>query len=169
MDTEETLTPQLRAEIESLLRSSPEGLEHGQVFLLSKKGLSIKQIAAERRSGSPEIRKWIRSLESLFAGKTPTSPTAAMTNSYVYRYFLWCGPSPELLRYAHARLRDLQSVNPKVSMEPMRPRDHKYATSQPSTRGRVTGAVRQGSFSVPDVDRSCPDCGLRHVGECPWG
>ena len=71
--------------------------------------------------------------------------------------------------YAHARLRDLKNINPKVSMEPMRPRDHKYATSRCATLGRVTGAVRQGSFSVPEMERSCLDCGLRHVGECLWG
>jgi hypothetical protein len=149
------LTPEIREEIERLLRAGGDGLSHGAVFCLREQGLSVEEIPAKRKVSFAETKKWIESVDHLLGGTIPASGPKAERNSYAYRYLLWCSPSEGLLRYAKARPRDLQEVNPKISFEPMPPRGHQYGKGQ-------------GSCQEEQVSESCRDCGLVHVGECPW-
>jgi len=146
------MDPELRAEVEGFLRAGGDGLSHGAVFCLREQGLTIEEIAGKRRVSVAETKKWDRSLDHLFSGTLPANASDAMTNSYVYRYLLWCSPEDDLLRYARARLRDLRAMNSAVSFEPMAPRSHQY--------GR--GSSRRAAV----IKDSCPDCGTMHPGEC---
>ena len=148
------LTAEMREEIKLLLRAGGDGLSTGAVFCLREQGFSTEEIAAKRDVTVAETKKWLACVDHLLAGTMP-SKSLAEKNSYGYRYLLWCKLEPNLLSYARTRLRDLQRLDPKVKMDPMPPRDHQYG------KGR-TGSREQPSGS------SCPDCGLVHVGECPW-
>jgi len=121
------LTSEMRSEIERLLRAAGDGLSHGAVFCLRAQGLRTDEIAANRGVSVSETQRWLGSLDHLWSGTIPTGATAAMTNSYVYRYLLYCAPSASLLSYAKARLRELRAINPNVSMDPMPPRSHQHA------------------------------------------
>lgn len=147
------LTSEMRAEIERLLRAGGDGLSTGAVFHLREKGLSVEEIAAKRNVTVEEVKKWLACADHLLAGTLPPR-SLAEKNSYGYRYLLWCNPEPNLLSYVTARLRDLQALDPKVKSDPMPPRDRQYGKGEPSAR--------------PEPTTVCSDCGLAHVGECPW-
>ncbi len=154
MEPGSELTPEMRYEIERLLRAGGDGLSHGAVFCLRAQGLRTDEIAARRGVSVPETKRWLASLDHLLSGTIPTGATAAMTNSYAYRYVLYCAPSERLLSYAKARLRDLRAINPNVSMEPMPPRSHQHAKGQARPDRE------------PTREKVCSDCGLMHAGEC---
>ena len=154
-ESENALTPEIRDEIQRLLRSGGDGLSHGAVFCLREQGLTVEQIAAKRNVSIAETRRWMDSIDHLMAGTIPTIAANAERNSYAYRYLLWCSPSADLTSYAKARLRDLKELNPKISFEPMPPREHQYGKDRGSRKEDRAGDL-------------CGDCGLVHVGECPW-
>lgn len=147
----EELTPDLRSEVEHILRTSSPGLTHGEVFRYMEQGLDAEQIASRHGTGLSNIQGFMRSLAHLFDGTMPTSATAAQTNAWVYKEFLNHQLSPGLLNYVEQRLRRLREINPKITMEPLRTRSHQYAPKQ-------TRPARQTDI--------CPTCYLEHVGEC---
>lgn len=147
----EELTPDLRSEVEHILRTSSPGLTHGEVFRYMEQGLYAEQIASRHGTGLSNIQGFMRSLAHLFDGTMPTSVTAAQTNAWVYKEFLNHQLSPGLLNYVQQRLRRLREINPKITMEPLRTRSHQYAPKE-------TRPSRQTNV--------CPTCYLEHVGEC---
>ncbi|MCV7281688.1 endonuclease/exonuclease/phosphatase family protein [Mycolicibacterium flavescens] len=150
------LTPELRAEIEDILRRSSEGLTHGAVFRLREKGLGLTEIAAERGVSVSSTREFLKSLEALLDGAIPTTKSAALRNSYVYRELLNHPLSTALSRYVGAQLQKLKEVNPEVSSAPLKTRTHQY---------RV-GKRKRPSATITDP---CPDCaavGIIHSGRC---
>lgn len=145
------LTPDLRSEVEQILRTSSPGLTHGEVFRYMEQGLNAEEIASRHGTGLSHIQGFMRSLAHLFDGTMPTSVTAAQTNAWVYKEFLNHQLSPGLLNYVQQRLRRLREINPKITMEPLRTRSHQYAPKE-------TRPSRQTNV--------CPTCYLEHVGEC---
>jgi len=145
------LTPEMRSEVEQLLRTSSPGLTHGEVFRYMEQGLSAQEIAFRHGTGLSNIRGFMRSLAHLFDGTMPTSLTAARTNAWVYKELLNHQLSPGLLNYTQQRLRRLGEINPEITMDPLRTRSHQYAPKQ-------TRPARQTDI--------CPTCYLEHVGEC---
>jgi hypothetical protein len=146
------LTPEMREDIKRLLRTGGDGLSTGAVFCLHEKGLRIEEIAAKRNVSVAETKKWLACVDHLLTGTMP-SKSLAQKNSYGYRYLLWCNPEPNLMSYAKAWLRALKEIDPKVSFEPMPPRDYQYGKGGPPRREESMGD-------------SCPDCRLVHAGEC---
>ena len=59
------LTPELRVEIEQILRNSSTGLTHGEVFRHLERGLDAEQIAASRGTNIYYMRDIITSLRHL--------------------------------------------------------------------------------------------------------
>lgn len=147
-----SLDPELRAEIEDILRRSGEGLSHGATFRLHEQGLGDAEIAEARGVGVSATRVYLRSLNALFAGTLPTSMSAALDNSYVYRELLNHALSDKLASYTRTQLRKLKDINPQVSFDPLKTRRYQYG-----------GGKRKTQKPVGDV---CPDCGLTHSGEC---
>lgn len=130
-----SLSPELRSEIEDLLRGSSEGLSHGATFRLREQGLNEVEISAKRRGVSVNtVRNYIRSLDQLFSGTIPDSPSAALRNSYVYRELLNHKLSPGLESYVKARLCELQAVNPEVRMDALQTRTFQYEITRPKRR-----------------------------------
>jgi hypothetical protein len=154
------MNPQLRVEIERILREeSGDGISHGAVFRLQEEGLTTKQIAAERGVQVGSTQVFVRSLKHLFAGTLPTSKSGAADNSYGYRELLNHSISPALAAYVDARLRELQAINPAVSLEPLNGRAYQYGQGPRKNKPR----------EIPD-NEYCPDCkeiGIFHTGECP--
>ncbi|BBY28146.1 endonuclease/exonuclease/phosphatase family protein [Mycolicibacterium sediminis] len=130
IETAGALIPELRAEIESILRASGDGLSHGATFRLHEQGLRVDEIADRRGVSLGATRNFLRSLDALLSGTLPTSTSAALTNSYVYRELLNHARSDELDRYVDAQLRRLKSINPEVSFAPLRTRTHQYRVGE---------------------------------------
>ena len=84
----------------------------------------------------------------MLAGMPPTTRSAALINSYGYRYLLTCSLSPELHTCVKAFLRRLAAINPEVRVdEPLRIR----ALPNPRTvKHRAT----------PTQQTVCPTCRL---------
>ena len=120
-------TPEMREEMKEWLRSSSDGLEHGAVLRLMEQGMDVDQIAAQRDTSATRIRAWMRSLDQLFTGAIPTSSSAALKNSYVYRELLNHRLSSNLHGYVMSRLRDLIAINPDITTKPLHTRPYKYA------------------------------------------
>jgi len=131
------LTPEMRAEIEAVLRSSGDGLEHGAAFRLREHGYTDAEIAAARGVQLGSSRVWLRSLRLLLSGELPKSKSAALTNSYVYRELLKHTGSGDLDRYVMATLRKLKELNPEVSFEPLNTRPHPYGKGNKKARRQV--------------------------------
>ncbi len=124
------LDPELRAEIEDILRRSSDGLSHGATFRLREQGLSDEEIADERKVSVSATRVFLRSLDALLTGTLPTTKSLALTNSYVYRELLNHPLSIELDSYANAQLRKLKVINPEVSLAPLQTRSHQYGVGK---------------------------------------
>lgn len=149
------LTPQLRAEIEDVLRRSGEGLSHGATFQLREQGLDDAEIAAKRGVSVATTRGFLRSLDDLLSGELPTTRSAALRNSYVYRELLNHPRSDTLDSYVKARLRKLKETNSEVSFSPLETRAHQYR-------------VGKRKYESP-IEDPCPDCaavGIIHPGRC---
>ncbi len=146
------LTPELRGEIEDILRRSSDGLEHGAAFRLREQGLTDAEIAAERGVEIGSNRVWLRSLDALLEGYLPTSKTAAEKNSYGYRELLNHQRTDALDRYVMTQLRKLKDLNPEVRFDPLNTRPYQYRK----------GNRKQESV----IGEICPFCGTVHPGEC---
>lgn len=152
---EVALSPELRAEIEDVLRRSGDGLSHGATFRLREQGLSDAEIAAERGVGISTTRGFLRSLDALLAGSLPRTKSLALTNSYVYRELLNHPRSDDLDGYVRTQLAKLKAINPEVRFDPLQTRTHQYRVGERKSR--------RGN------DATCPDCaaiGIVHAGRC---
>ena len=149
------LTPDLRAEIEEILRRSSDGLEHGAAFRLREQGLTDAEIAAARGVEAGSNRVWLRSLDALLTGTLPTSKTAAEKNSYGYRELLNHSRSDNLDRYVKAQLRKLQELNPNIRFDPLHTRPYPYRVGN-----------KKAKREKPVGDAPCSLCGTLHAGEC---
>lgn len=148
------LTPQLRAEIEGILRRAPDGFEHGVGFRLREKGLTDAEIIS-KSCGIGTTRRWLNSLDRLLSGTRPTSKSAAKDTSYAYRELFNHRRSDDLDRYARAWLHELKAVNPDdVSFEPLKARAYQYGKSKPKPK------------QERPIEEPCPECGTSHPGLC---
>ena len=145
-----TLTPEIREEIERHLRVNP--VRHGEVFRAMERGLDVDQMGTSRANALT----FKNSVEAMLAGSLPTTKSAALTNSYGYRYLLGCEVSAELLSHTKYFLRRLASINPDVRIdEPL------HIRALPGTPpGR-----RPADLTSEHV---CPQCNLDHAGECGY-
>ena len=149
------LAPELKVEIEGMLRRSGDGLSHGATFRLREQGLGDAEIADVRKVSIAATRVFLRSLDALLTGTLPTSKSGALTNSYVYRELLNHPRSDSLDSYVKAQLRKLKTINPVVSFDPLQTRTHQYQAGK-----------RKQDRSIED---SCPECaavGIFHPGRC---
>lgn len=149
------LTPELRAEIENILRRSGDGLSHGATFRLREEGLDDEQIATRRGVRVEATRVFLRSLDALLTGTLPTSKSAALTNSYVYRELLNHAISGSLDSYVKAQLRKLRAINSGVGFAPLKTRSHQYQVGKPKRE--------------KPIEDPCPECaaiGIVHAGPC---
>jgi len=153
--SEDRLTPALRAEIEAILRRSSDGLEHGASFRLREQGLTDAEIAAARGVKENSNRVWLRSLDAMLDGYLPKSKTAAEKNSYGYRELLNHARTEALDRYITSQLRKLQELNPAVRIAPLHTRPYQYRV--PTRRTKPESQVKNDP---------CPECGTLHAGEC---
>ena len=148
------LTPRLRAEIEGILRRSPDGFEHGVGFRLREKGLTDAEII-NKSCGIGTSRRWLSSLDRLLSGTRPTSKSAAKDTSYAYRELFNHRRSDDLDRYARAWLHELKAINPdEVSFEPLKTRAYQYGESKPKPKREKL------------IEQPCPECGTSHPGLC---
>ena len=146
--TMSALTPELRDEIKRHLRVNP--VRHGEVFRAMEHGLDVEQMGTSRANA----QNFKNSVEAMLAGTLPASRSAALTNSYGYRYLIGCDLSPELLSHSRAFLRQLARINPEVRVdEPLQIR------ALPNTK------PRRSPLTAPP-DSVCPQCNLTHAGEC---
>ena len=149
------LAPELKVEIEGMLRRSGDGLSHGATFRLREQGLGDAEIADVRKVSIAATRVFLRSLDALLTGTLPATKSAALTNSYVYRELLNHHRSDSLDSYVKAQLRKLKTINPVVSFDPLQTRTHQYEAGK-----------RKQDRSIED---SCPECaavGIFHPGRC---
>ena len=123
---EGALAPELRAEIEDVLRGSGEGLSHGATFQLREQGLGDAEIAARRGVSVGTTRGFLRSLDDLLSGELPTTKSAALRNSYVYRELFNHTRSDALDTYVKAQLRKLKEINPDVKFDQLETRAFQY-------------------------------------------
>jgi endonuclease/exonuclease/phosphatase family metal-dependent hydrolase len=123
---EGALTPELRTEIEDVLRGSGEGLSHGATFQLREQGLGDAEIAAKRGVSVSTTRGFLRSLDDLLSGELPTTKSAALRNSYVYRELFNHTRSDALDTYVKAQLRKLKEINPDVKFDRLETRAFQY-------------------------------------------
>lgn len=149
------LTPELRAEVEAILRRSGDGLSHGAIFRLSEEGLTDTQIATARNVSVSAARVFLRSLEALLTGVLPSTKSLALTNSYVYRELLNHPRSDNLDSYAKGQLRRLQVINPSVRSAPLLTRSRQYRVGTPK-EARL----------MEDICPECAALGITHSGRC---
>ncbi len=149
------LTPELRAEIEDVLRASGEGLSHGATFQLREQGLSDAEIAARRGVSVGTTRDFLRSIDDLLSGELPTTRSAALRNSYVYRELLNHPRSDTLDSYVKSRLRKLKETNSDVSFSPLETRTHQYRVGK-----------RKHEKLIEDPCPECAAVGIIHPGRC---
>ncbi|GJF08911.1 hypothetical protein NGTWS0302_33050 [Mycolicibacterium cyprinidarum] len=149
------LTPEIRAEIEEVLRASGDGLSHGATFQLRGQGLDDAEIADRRGVSVNATRVFLRSLDALLAGILPTSKSAALTNSYVYRELLNHHTSEELDSYVKAQLAKLRAINRDVRCDPLQTRTHQYRVGQ-----------RKQEKPIEDTCPECAAVGIIHAGRC---
>ena len=145
------LTPELKAEIEQILRTSSPGLTHGEIFRYRERGLNAEEIATAHGTSLSNIKTFIISLNHLLGGTTPTTKSAARRNSYVYKELLNHYLSPALRSYVDTRLRQLMEIDPEITMDPLRTRTHNHSANR---------ARRSPEESI------CPACHVAHAGEC---
>lgn len=150
------LTHQLRAEIEGILRRTPDGFEHGVGFRLRERGLTDAQII-NKSCGIGTTRRWLSSLDRLLSGTRPTSKSAAKDTSYGYRELFNHHRSDDLDRYVMAQLCKLKAINPEVVFDPLNTRTYQYG-----------GGKRNPERAKP-IEEPCPECaavGIIHPGRC---
>jgi len=148
------LTPQLRAEIEEILRRAPDGFEHGIGFRLREQGLTDAEII-NKICGIGTTRRWLNSLDRLLSATRPTSKSAAKDTSYGYQELFNHRRTDDLDRYARAWLHELKAINPdEVSFEPLKTRAYQYGESTPKPKGERP------------IEEPCPECGTSHPGLC---
>lgn len=152
---ESTLTPELRSEIEDVLRRSGDGLSHGATFRLREQGLSDSEIAEARSVSVSATRVFLRSLDALLTGTLPSTKSLALTNSYVYRELLNHPRSANLDSYVRGQLRTLKEINPAVSFAPLKTRTHQYKVGQ-----------RKPKTVIEDWCPECAAVGIVHAGRC---
>jgi len=149
------LMPDMRAEIEDVLRRSGDGLSHGATFRLREQGFDTAEIAARRGVSVGATRVFLQSLDMLLIGTLPKAKSAALTNSYIYRELLNHRRSHALDRYVMAQLCKLKAINAEVSFAPLRTRRHQHRIGKPRQHKQITD--------------SCPECaavGITHAGRC---
>jgi hypothetical protein len=148
------LTPQLRSEIEEILRRAPDGFEHGIGFRLREQGLTDVEII-NKICGIGTTRRWLNSLDRLLSATRPTSKSAAKDTSYGYRELFNHRRTDDLDRYARAWLHELKAINPEdVNFAPLKTRAYQYGESTPKPK-------RERPIEEP-----CPECGTSHPGLC---
>jgi hypothetical protein len=145
------LRPELRDEIEEILRTTSSGLTHGEVFRYMEQGLTVEQIASSRGTGVHYIRDVWNSLQHLLNGTMPTAKSDAKINSQVYKELLNHYLSPALRTYVNTRLHRLMEINPEINLDPLRTRTHRHSVNRTHR---------------PTREAECPTCGLTHAGEC---
>ena len=143
-----TLSTELRDEIKRHLRVNP--VRHGEVFRAMEQGLDVDQMGTSRANA----QSFLNSVEAMLAGILPTTQSAAMRNSYGYRYLLGCKLSPELLSHTKSFLRRLESINPEVRVD------------EPLHIRSLPGTKPQRRSATTTLDAPCPRCHLVHAGEC---
>ena len=81
-----------------------------------ERGLDVDQMDTSRGNA----RNFRNSVEAMLTGTLPTTKSAALVNSYGYRYLLGCDLSPELRSHTTRFLRQLNAINPEVRInEPL--------------------------------------------------
>jgi hypothetical protein len=136
-------------------RRSGDGLSHGATVRLREQGLNDAEIAADRGVRVRATRGFLHRLDALLEGTLPTTKSAALRNSYVYRELLNHPTADALDRYIKAQLGKLKMINPEVSFNPLKTRTHKY---------RVGNRKQERA-----IEDSCPECaavGIVHPGRC---
>ncbi len=149
------ITPEMRAQIENVLRRSGDGLSHGATFRLREQGLDDAEIADKRGVSVTTTRGFLRSLDALLTGALPTGKAAALTDSYVYRELLNHPCSDSLDSNAKAQLRKLRAINPGVSFAPLETRTRQYRVGQ-----------RKQDKPIEDPCPECAAVGIVHAGRC---
>ncbi len=145
------LTPELRTEIEAILRTSSPGLTHGELFRYMEQGLNEEEMVVSHGTGLSNVRAFLKSLNHLLEGTLPEGKSAARVNSMVYKELLNHNLSQQLLSYVKRQLQRLMAVNPEINMDPLRTRRYQYPAKN----------VRQAA-----PNPICPTCHLAHAGEC---
>ena len=119
-----------------------------------ERGLDVDQMDTSRGNA----RNFRNSVEAMLTGTLPTTKSAALVNSYGYRYLLGCDLSPELRSHTTRFLRQLNAINPEV-------RINEAATDPRAARNHGSAPGRQPTAQVIQV---CPQCNLQHAGECDY-
>jgi hypothetical protein len=147
-----SLTPELLEEINRHLRVNP--VRHGEVFRAMERGLDVDQMDTSRGNA----RNFRNSVEAMLTGTLPTTKSAALVNSYGYRYLLGCDLSPELRSHTTTFLRQLNAINPEVRIN-----ETLQIRALPGTTAR-----RRADNRPAQVIQVCPQCNLQHAGECDY-
>jgi hypothetical protein len=115
-----------------------------------EQGFEVDQMGTTRANA----QNFKNSVEAMLEGALPTTRSAALTNSYGYRYLLGCDLSPELRNHTTAFLQRLAKINPEVRIDaPL------HIRALPITKPR-----RRPANTTPD--KVCLRCNLAHAGEC---
>jgi len=160
------LPPELRAEMEQVLRRSGEGLSHGATFQLREQGLSDSEIASRRGVSVATTRRFLQSLHALLSGTLPTTKSLARTNSYVYRELLNHPRSDNLDSHVRAQLAKLKAINPDVSFAPLQTRTHQYRVGERKRQKVVDESQPLHRESSLCTNSDCQWAWTRHSGEC---
>lgn len=106
--TASTLSPELLEEIKRHLRANT--MRHGEVFRAVEQELGVEQMGTSRANA----QNFKNSVDAMLSGTVPATKSAAITNSYGYRYLLGCDLSPELLSHTRIFLQRQAAINPAV-------------------------------------------------------
>lgn len=127
-------------------------MRHGEVFRATEQGLSVEQMGTSRANA----QNFKNGVDAMLTGALPATKSAAMTNSYGYRYLLGCDLSPELLSHTRAFLRRLADINPEVRTdEPL----HLRALPDPNPATSTTGSPAKCPPSTRPVENADSDEG----------
>lgn len=110
------LTPALRAEIAQHLRASNDN-RGGVILRDMERGLTVQQIASNRRTTVDNARNYVRGIADMLSGTLPTTPSMALTASRGYRHLLDRDVSPALRSYVTSCLHRLARINPEIRVE----------------------------------------------------
>ncbi len=128
------LTTELRDEIKRHLRVNP--VRHGEVFRAMEQGLDVDQMGTSRANA----QSFLNSVEAMLAGILPTTQSAAMRNSYGYRYLLGCHLSPELLSHTKSVPATTRRDQPRGP--------HRRTAAHPRAAKRYNPASDQGGCAL---------------------
>ena len=109
----------LKAEIETILRTADDDNRHAMAFRGMCEGFDAEQIAKEWDRSASYATQVMRSVRCLLNGRLPQGASIVLTNSYAYRESLDCCPSDALRTHVMTRLRELRERNREVKLEPM--------------------------------------------------